>query len=79
MIWEEFATFVELWNSHKIHIQKSRLYVISGIPMDLYKTDQVRNWGILFEDDDDYDQLIHIMLEPLEDIDIDEFMTPATS
>ena len=40
---EEFATFMELWNGHKIHTQKSRPHIISGIPMDLYKTDQVRN------------------------------------
>jgi hypothetical protein len=79
MIREEIANFVELWNGHKIRMQKNCPHVVSGIPMDLYKTDQVRNWGISFDDDDDCGQLIHTMLEPLEATEIDEFMTSETS
>ncbi|KAM4062484.1 hypothetical protein HRG_013658 [Hirsutella rhossiliensis] len=45
MIRDEFATFVDLWNSHKIRTQRNRQHVISGRPIDLYNTDQAPNWG----------------------------------
>jgi hypothetical protein len=78
MIRDEIATFQELWNGHKIRTQKNRLHVISGIPMDLYNTDKVRNWGVTFEDDDPCGQLVRTMLDPLDAIDIDEFLLPET-
>ena len=79
MIREEFADFVELWNSHRIRPQRNRPHVISGIPMDLYRTDKVEDWGIPFEEDDNCGQVLRTMLAPLESIEIDEFMTPATT
>lgn len=78
MIRNEFADFVQLWNGHKIRTQKNRPHVISGIPMDLYRTDKVTNWGVPIEDDSDCGQLLRTMLQPLEQVDIDEFMTPIT-
>ena len=79
MIRDEFSAFVDLWNGHKIRVQKNRPNVVSGIPMDLYRTENVRNWGVYFEDDDACGERVRTMLEPLEDVDIDRFMTPATT
>lgn len=78
MIQEEFATFVDLWNGHKIRTQKNRPHVIPGIPMDLYRSDQVRNWGVTFDHDDSCGQLLRTMLQPLENVNIDEFLTSTT-
>ena len=77
---DEFADFVKLWNGHPIRTQKNHQHVISGIPMDLYRTDGVRNWGIALSDNENAPdcQALRTMLDPLRDIDIDSFLTPAT-
>lgn len=48
--------------------------------MDLYCSQTVRNWGVPLsnnEEDQDHD-LLRTLLEPLENIDIDSFLTPFT-
>ncbi|KAM4063282.1 hypothetical protein HRG_013846 [Hirsutella rhossiliensis] len=80
MIKDEFATFVDLWNSHKIRTQRNRQHVVSGRPMDLYNTDQVRNWGVPLREDDDImaSEVLQDLLEPIQDIDIDSFLPQET-
>ena len=80
MLQDEFADFIALWNGHKIRTQKNRQHVISGRPIDLYNTNDVRNWGVLLSDSESGDdrQALRTMLEPLEDIDIDSFLQEET-
>ena len=52
--------------------------MVSGRPMDLYNTNQVRNWGIPISDDEVASETLHDMLEPLDGIDIDSFLPQET-
>lgn len=70
--------FQKLWNGHKIRTQKSRPFLVSGIPVDLYNTDQAKDWGVPFEEDDPCGEVVRTMLAPLEEVNIDDFLTPAT-
>ncbi|KAI1761882.1 hypothetical protein GGR53DRAFT_449456 [Hypoxylon sp. FL1150] len=79
MIKDEFAEFVEIWNSHSIRKQRNRPHVRPGIPYDLYNTDEVPNWGIPVEEGSPAYEAAQVMYQPLEDIEIDEFMTPETT
>jgi hypothetical protein len=80
MIKDEFADFIDLWNSHKIRTQKNRQHVISGQPIDLYNRRDVRNWGVTISEDEDAadNQALRTMLEPLQDIDLDSFLSTET-
>jgi hypothetical protein len=80
MIQDEFASFVNLWNGHCIRPQPKRLYVKSGVPMDLYTGGaDVRDWGVRFEEDDEVGQSVLQMLHLLEAVNIDDFMTAQTT
>lgn len=76
---DDFAAFVDLWNSHKIRTQKNRQHVVSGRPIDLYHTDTVRNWGVpLGDEQGSAQQALYEMLQPLDCVDIDSFLTEET-
>lgn len=79
MIRYDFANFVELWNSHKVRTQPNRPHVVSGIPAELFYTDTVPNWGVPIQNNSEAQKVLRTMLEPLEDIEIDEFLTYDTS
>lgn len=81
IIQDEFAKFVSLWNGHKIRTQKNRQHVISGIPTDLYHTQDVRNWGIPLGEDDNADDRVvfRTMLDSVQEIDIDSFLSEETN
>jgi hypothetical protein len=78
MIRNEIAEFVQLWNGHKIRSQPNRPHVVSGVPYDLYSTDKKPNWGVAFTEDDECGRAVHTMMESVEDVNIDDFLTPET-
>ena len=78
---EEFATFVRVWNRHKIRTQNNRSHVIPGVPNELYiNPGQGKDWKVPFKcnEHDPVGKAVDEMLEPLEEIDIDSFMTIDT-
>lgn len=79
MIRQELADFVNTWNGHKVRTQRNRPHTIPGIPMDLYTTDEVPNWGIPIQDGSPTMELLRTMYEPLDDIEIDDLMTFETT
>lgn len=81
IIQDEFADFITLWNRHKIRTQKNRQHVVSGSPIDLYNTQDIRNWGVpLGEEEDSNDRIaLRTMLNPLQDIEIDTFLPAETT
>jgi hypothetical protein len=78
MVRADIAEFALLWNSHSIRTQPNRPHVNPGIPMDLYQTDQVRNWGIPIYEGSAAEEVLRTMYKPLQDLEIDNFMDPQT-
>ncbi|KAI8963489.1 hypothetical protein F5Y11DRAFT_319396 [Daldinia sp. FL1419] len=76
---DEFAKFVEIWNSHPIRKQKNRPHVRSGIPLDLYNTDKDPDCGFPVREGSKSYEAAKLMYAPLENVEIDEFMTPETT
>jgi hypothetical protein len=74
MIRTDIAQFTLLWNSHSIRPQPNRPHVNPGIPQDLYNTDEIRNWGVPIAEGSAEEQVLRTMYEPLQEIEIDEFM-----
>ena len=42
---DEIATFVEIWNEHRIRAQKDRPNHVAGIPNELYTDDATPRYG----------------------------------
>jgi hypothetical protein len=78
MIRTDIAQFTLLWNSHSIRPQPNRPHVNPGIPQDLYNTDEIRNWGVPIAEGSAEEQVLRTMYEPLQEIEIDEFMDQET-
>lgn len=78
MVRTDIAEFTLLWNSHSIRPQPNRPHVNPGIPQDLYNTDKVRNWGVPILEGSPEEEVLRTMYEPLQDIEIDDFMDAQT-
>ncbi|OTB10518.1 hypothetical protein K445DRAFT_317135 [Daldinia sp. EC12] len=76
---KEFAEFVQIWNSHTIRKQKTRPHVRPGIPYDLYNTDVDADWGFPIKEGAKSYEAAKIMYSAVENIEIDDFMTPETT
>lgn len=67
---------MSLWNGNKICTQRNRQHVLSGILMDLYHKQDVRNWGVPLgcnEESNDR-EAFRTILTLLQDCDINSFL-----
>ncbi|KAH7034781.1 uncharacterized protein B0I36DRAFT_316935 [Microdochium trichocladiopsis] len=78
IIREEFAEFTELWNGHVVRKQKNRPHVNPGVPWELYLSAQSRDYGVKVRDNSPELSILRTMYEPLQNIEIDEFLSAET-
>lgn len=79
MIRDEFTKFQHLWNAHRIRPQKNRPYLVSGKPSAIYFDRRRPTFGIGVGAGSPEQDLIRTMLAPLDEVNVDDFLTPTTA